>query len=513
MADTARKLKLRMVLSYGGTPILSNLVAIALINLWMGYLLFEPEARQFFIERVLTTGWMNFLINWSAFIPAFAFIGWYLYPVGKLFDKRPEDYDEKALRHLVNAPFYLSIIGLVGWVYAGFMLSLVYELADFKQTWQIFVSNTVINLTLGTVTFVISFYLLDLSNRRWFIPHFLPDGDFSRIPNARRYPLAFRLTIFMFGTALAPVAILGLAAIRLSEKVGSGSDAPVRIVLLIALMIVLGLYLSILLARTLRTPLRELQRAAAQIRGGDYAVRLPVTTNDEVGRLTQGINEMAAGLREREHIRETFGRAVDPSVRDYLLRSPHGMKGELRDVTVLFSDIRGFTAFSETQTPEALVAWLNRYLAVMTECVSRHGGVVNKYIGDAIMAVFNAPLPVENHANRAVACALDMLATLARLNAELVTEEIPEVRIGIGLHCGPVTAGSVGSADRLEYTVIGDTVNTASRIEGLCKKAGRPLLLSRAVAEACGNEWEFVRLGKAHVKGKADALEILTVNI
>lgn len=231
MDDAGKNLKLRMLLSYGGTPILSNLIAIALINFWMGYLLFEPEARQFFIERVLTTPWMNFLINWSAFIPACAFIGWYLYPVARLFGKRPKDYDEKALRHLVNAPFFLSIIGLIGWVYADFMLSLVYEIASFRQTWQIFVSNTVINLTLGTVTFVVSFYLLDLSNRRWFIPHFLPDGDFSRIPRARRYPLAFRLTIFLLGTALAPISILGLAAIRLSEKVGSGSDAPVRSVL------------------------------------------------------------------------------------------------------------------------------------------------------------------------------------------------------------------------------------------------------------------------------------------
>lgn len=511
MALAAQQLKLGMLLSYGGTPVLANGIAVGLINILIGDLLFVPEANAFFYGRIAVTPWMNFLTNWSAFIPAFAFIAWYIYPVGRLFDKRPDQYDERALRQLVNAPYRLSILGLFGWMYANLMILLIYHLVGFPYTWNILLTNTLINLTLGTVTFVISFYLMDLSNRRWFIPHFLPDGNFRRIPGARRYPLAFRLSIFTLAMGLAPISVLGLAAIRLSEKVGSGSDAPIRILLLIALMVALGFSLSLLLARALRTPLRELQHAAAQIGRGDFNVSLPVTTNDEIGRLTQAVNEMAAGLREREHIRDTFGRAVDPSVRDYLLQSPRGSQGELREVTVLFSDIRGFTPFSETQSPEALVAWLNRYLSVMTECVSRHGGVVNKYIGDAIMAVFNAPLPAEDHAQRAVQCALDMLKTLAQLNSDLEKEKNPGVKIGIGLHCGRVTAGRVGSLDRLEYTVIGDTVNTASRIEGLCKKTGRSLLLSSAVADACGSHWNFESLGKARVKGKAHPIEIMTV--
>jgi adenylate cyclase len=183
------------------------------------------------------------------------------------------------------------------------------------------------------------------------------------------------------------------------------------------------------------------------------------------------------------------------------------IKSETRVITVLFSDIRGFTSLSEERPAEEIVAMLNAYLSRQTETIFHHGGTLDKFIGDAIMAFWNAPTDEPLHAQRAVDCAVDMLATLARFNADNAASGI-QLEIGIGLHSGPAVVGFVGSERKLEYTAIGDTVNLASRIEGETK--GRAHILVSAATRELAGERQFREIAQVTVKGRAASVLLYT---
>jgi adenylate cyclase len=189
-------------------------------------------------------------------------------------------------------------------------------------------------------------------------------------------------------------------------------------------------------------------------------------------------------------------------------------KSESRTITVLFSDIRGFTSLSETRPPEEIVALLNRYLSAQAETVFRHGGTLDKFIGDAIMAFWNAPTDDPQHAEHAVACALDMIEVLKRFNAESVQNDgvAVELDIGVGLHSGPAVVGFVGSQRKLEYTAIGDTVNLASRIEGETKGRAR-ILVSAATRAAALDMFGYREIAEVTVKGRAAAVTLYTPEV
>ena len=217
-------------------------------------------------------------------------------------------------------------------------------------------------------------------------------------------------------------------------------------------------------------------------------------------------------LRERNARREAvaqFSRFVNPEVVKQLIeRGGIEGAGQTRDVTLLFSDIRGFTTMSEEKRPEEVVAILNRYFSLQVEVVFHHGGSLDKFIGDCIMALWGAPLDDPDHARHAVACALDMADTLQAFKRELGALDA-SFDVGIGIHTGPAVVGLIGSDRRREYTAIGDTVNLASRIEGLTKDAKRRILVSRDTAERCGDAFEFVSCGTFPVKGRAQPVELL----
>lgn len=247
--------------------------------------------------------------------------------------------------------------------------------------------------------------------------------------------------------------------------------------------------------------------------------RLDIHTGDEVENLYKAFTKMTEDtmgyvdkiVSSAEHIAQihsTFGKVVSPQVRDFLLSDNPDLGGQDIDVTVMFCDIRGFTTVSERLEPKEIVSMLNRYFTRLEKPIVENGGIINKYIGDAIMAVFGVPLQSETHAYDAWKAAQGMREQLAALNEELKSEGRHEIRFGIGLCSGQVLAGNIGTSNRLEYTVIGDTVNTASRIESLCKTYKTDLLISEQTKELLPDDVPLTFVAESEIRGKEKRIKL-----
>lgn len=499
-----------MFFLYTVIPLISNAIVLLILNLLIIDLVYRKEETEIFKRMILAIPMHSLITNVLPFPIIFGTLIYLYLPTYRLYQTVSNEARRKVgLMRLVNAPFNIGVGGLLGWLIGSAAVRVIYVMHGIESTPLNFMTVFGVAIVCGLINFVLSYYLIDLVNRRYYLPDFLPSGDFAQVQGIRRLSLGFRLELFVVAIATCPILILGLTLVNMQLKVDAASRPPfVQTIGLTAGLVALGSFLSFLLARSLRRPLKAMRNAALAIGKGNFGVDIPVDTYDEVGDLARSINDMAAGLAEKEKIKESFGRAVDPRVRDYLLQNDKNLAGDLLNATILFSDIRGFTQFSENHEPHEIVEWLNTYFEEMATSVREHGGIVNKYVGDAILAVFNAPLPLADHAQAAVDCALDMLARLEKLNLKFRERQSAEINIGIGIHTGKVIAGNIGSSERQEYTVIGDTVNTASRIEGLCKKFKNPLLLSADVFHQIKTNPQFGRLGKAVVKGKSEPLEI-----
>ena len=208
-------------------------------------------------------------------------------------------------------------------------------------------------------------------------------------------------------------------------------------------------------------------------------------------------------------LNDAFGKAVDPNVRDYLLEGHVVLGGETRDVTVMFCDIRSFTRMSENMEPEKVVSMLNFYFTALGKCINKNHGIVNKYIGDAIMAIFGAPVPSDNTALDAYNAALDMRKALIKLNEKFKEKGWPELHFGIGINSGKALCGNIGATNRMEYTVIGDTVNTASRVESLCKEYKTDLLITQSTKNELGEIGDKLKLvDNAQIRGKEERVKL-----
>jgi adenylate cyclase len=262
-----------------------------------------------------------------------------------------------------------------------------------------------------------------------------------------------------------------------------------------------------IVSRTVTRPVAVLERGARKIAEGNYLSRVDISQRDELGRLADTFNDMAQGLQERDQVRNLLGKVVSPQIADELMKKEIELGGEEVEATILFSDIRSFTSISEAMSPKQVIQMLNHYLTEMNHIIENHSGVVDKYIGDAVMAIFGAPLAHPQSPVNAVKSALEMQSAMAAVNAHFVERELPPIAIGIGINTGTVVAGNMGSMSRLNYTVIGDAVNLASRLEGLCKLYGVPVIISEHTHRLCP-EIDCMELDRVTVQGKTEPVTL-----
>jgi adenylate cyclase len=326
----------------------------------------------------------------------------------------------------------------------------------------------------------------------------------SEPPHSASPGVGVRLSAFWaLGTG---VPLLGIAIFAGLDLAGVGFDRA-RVVLAVLFLAGLGLIVGFaatrFAARSVAEPLASLRMAQADIRAGDFDARVAVEDGSEVGLLQAGFNHMASGLAERERLRHAFGAYVDPELTERVLREGTDLAGEEVEVSLLFTDVRGFTAYAETADAREVVMRLNDLYGEIVPIVVRHGGHANKFIGDGLLAVFGAPDRRPDHARRAVAAGRDIVDTIRRHGGAF--------RIGVGINSGSVIAGTIGGGGRLDFTVIGDTVNTAARVESATRDTGDDLLITHATRCLIEDDDAWIERPAVQVKGKSQPVRIYSL--
>ena len=277
----------------------------------------------------------------------------------------------------------------------------------------------------------------------------------------------------------------------------------------------LGVLLAAVITRRLVRPIQSLTTSAQAVAAGELDMDVPVTTTDEVGTLATAFNQMLLGLRDREAVKDTFSKYVDPRVMRHLLDPGNAdLSGERRIMTAFFSDMADFTSLSEKLTPRSMVKFVNAYLSEMSKPIRAEEGVIDKYIGDAVMAYWGPPfVDPEEQAVRAVRAALHSLARLKRFQQDVpeiigLRTGVPTISVRIGIATGPMVVGNIGSDYSKNYTVMGDAVNVGARLEGACTTYGVSCLVSEHTREQVGTMVEFCEIDTIAVKGKEEALRV-----
>ncbi|MBI2822631.1 MAG: HAMP domain-containing protein [Acidobacteria bacterium] len=314
----------------------------------------------------------------------------------------------------------------------------------------------------------------------------------------------------------SPATVNPKPMVLLSEILEEEAEAPVQALrrqLFLAMAIILFTSLAIAqqVARTLKKPIQDVVHTVQRVGSGDLTVEPLAESRDEMGQLSSAVNVMVDGLRERERVKEVFGQYVATQVSEKVLKGEVNLGGESRVVTILFSDIRGFTSMAEEMTPTQVVAFLNDYFSEMVEAVFEQGGVLDKFIGDGMMAVFGAFGETPDHARRAVRAALRMKALLSKINGERSTTGKPPISIGIGIHTDEVILGNIGTRKRLQYTAIGDGVNTCSRVQALNKEFGTTILITETTYAQVKDAFVCKHMPEAQLRGKTKPLQFYEV--
>ncbi|MGO9117184.1 MAG: adenylate/guanylate cyclase domain-containing protein [Desulfomonilaceae bacterium] len=427
----------------------------------------------------------------------------------------PQPLSEKAERRLLNLPLILALINLATVPFLpAFTLGYFYYFMELPARPAVFIFSRIIIAAMVSST--LSFFLVEEFSRKNIIARYFPRWKLSAPPGSIRMSIRLRIRALYIGGTVIPMIIV-LSTLLLvwwdlgftdASLMAFSREVLVFTGVLYGIFIVCALKLNSLVENSIVDPIRDMLRVMGKVTHGDFSTRIGVVSNDEIGILADTGNEMIHALSEREMIRDTFGKYVSPEIRDEILAGRIPLNGKRTEATILFCDLRNFTPFVEKNDPEEVIMSMRAYFTVMQRAIAKFGGLVLQYVGDEIEAVFGVPLPYEDHPDKAVLAALEMRSSLEALNKLRLREGKSELRHGIGIHTGEVLAGNIGSDDRLSYALIGDTVNLASRIQGLTKVLGCDLLISEATQRRLRNSFPLEKHPPRFVRGHSKPLTL-----
>jgi adenylate cyclase len=365
-----------------------------------------------------------------------------------------------------------------------------------------FIILALVGTTVIACAIVVRYFLMEIVCRP-VLEKIAADLPLDFVAQRAGLPLAWRL--FLAAPVINIVTALIVAGLSNQGHTQSLNHLGLDWLLAVGVSLTMGLELLLLSLRTVGSTMNDIRRAIDRVQAGDYRTRVPVVSTDETGMLAQSFNRLVEGLDERETLRQAFSAYVDPGLAERVLREGSDLTGQDREVSMLFLDIREFTSFSESARPRDVMALLNEFWDIVVPALLRWGGHANKFIGDGVLGVFGAPDDLADHALSATSAALEI--------ADLIEGRYAgTINVGIGVNTGHVIAGTVGGGGRVEFTVIGDAVNTASRVEEATRATGDTILITEATRRQLPEGlFEFEARGSAELKGKTVPVQVWSV--
>lgn len=498
------------MLAVGLSPIVANVIG-SIFNIAYNTTQIQPllsPAQMAMFESCWQ--WFNVLVYPTAALCFAAPLLW-LRPIHRallLGESVEEEKLQRAQRYVVNLPWWFLLVAGIGWLICipvfPAVIGLAPEPLSSEAYWHLVTSFLIASLIAVTH----SFFAVELMIQKALFPIFFRRQNPASVPGGVPLNIPARGVLWAFSAVVCPVVSLVLLLLNPD----AAHTMPYFGVMVGGVAIMFGLVTSLMMGSLIATPVRKLHKAATRVADGDFNVRVNLLRSDDFGLLIERFNKMVEGLREREVLQETFGRHVGRRAAIQILKQDANLVGRSQEISVMFVDVRNFTAKSSTLPPEQVVSALNIFFEKAVERVEDNGGMVNKFLGDGFMAIFGIGTDSQNHADDAVRAGLDLIRCVADSYDDFVAAGWPDLQIGVGVNSGPAVVGSIGSPRRQEYTAIGDTVNVAARIESLTKNVRRDFLISAATYDRLTATYNLEEMPPQPIKGKQYPVSIKAVH-
>jgi len=506
------------------TPLLATLTGSA-FNIWYNLSHIEPLLNEIQVQRFHESIlWFNVVV-YPPLIIAWALLVRSLYvPYQKCLKHVPDNDPqiERARSRVINIPWYAAALCGVGWLLCIPALNWGLNTApgDLNPHVRMHLSVSILVAMLISITH--GFFIVELVSQKLIFPVIFRNSKPADTPGTITLSLRLRGLLWAISIGACPITSLILLGM-----VDAGERSPWFALAVGVLGVVFGLISAWMLGRLVAKPIEALIDAAQSVARGNLDVQIDLLRADEFGPLIDEFNHMVGEMREKQVIRETFGAHVGQDVAREILAHDAGLSGVAQDISVLFCDIREFTARSAQNSPEEMVAILNQFFEKMVAIIEepeqneralfgadnlpRDKGMVNQFLGDGFMALFGVGGKTYNHGVAAVSAGCVMLEHMRTFNQTLKDQGRAPIQVGIGVNSGPAVVGSLGSPQRMQYTAIGDTANVASRVEGLTKVVGKPLVFTQRTRDMLPEGWPICPLEPQRVKGQADPIKLYTI--